>query len=383
VIRGLGAVVYKELRQLRRDPASLGLALAIPVIQLTIFGFAIDTEVRDIPLVVVDRAQVRESRALTRAFQATGTFRLVGHVASRDEALARMGASHARAVLVFPPDYGSRLLAQRALPAIDVSSVDVATARDVPLRRARVQVLVDGSDSNVANQARAAALGVAETRAPAPLSGVEARVRFLYNPGGRSENFFVPGLAGIILQLVTMTLTASAIVRERERGTLEQLMVTPLPRLAVTLGKLLPPLLLAAAAAGLVLGLMVWLFDVPVRGSLTLLLALTVLFVFTSLALGLLVSTVARSQLQALMLTLLILLPSVLLSGFVFPRATMPTPIYELTFAIPATYFVEIMRGIVLRAAGARELGHMILPLAGIGVGVCALVAVRFRKTVG
>ncbi len=361
MIRGLGAVVYKELLQLRRDPASLGLALLIPVIQLVIFGFAIDTEVRDVPFIVVDSARVRESREFARAFEATGTFRLKGYFDSRDEALAQLRAGHAKAALLFPTDFASRLLRGEI---------------------ARVQVLVDGSDQTVAAQAQAAALGVAQsfTRRTAPT--VQARVRFLYNPDGRSENFFVPGLAGIILQLVTMTLTASAIVRERERGTFDQLMVTPVSRLAITLGKLFPPILLGAVAAALVLSVMVWVFDVPIRGSLGLLVALTTLFVFTSLALGLFISTIARSQLQALMLTLLILLPSVLLSGFMFPRDTMPSPIYELTWAIPATYFVEIMRGIVLRSASAEELRHMILPLAGIGVGLCALVALRFRKTV-
>lgn len=366
MIRGLGAVTYKELRQMRRDPASLFLALLIPVIQLLIFGVAIDTEVRDIPTVVVDRARVRASREFAAALEATGTFRVTRHVLDRDEALALLRAGKVKVALLFPPDFARRLLARET---------------------GSVQVLVDGSDSNLAMQAQAAALGLtaafaerlAKERAPPVL---EARPRYLYNPDGRSQRFFVPGLAGIILQLVTMTLTSAAIVRERERGTLEQLMVTPVSRLGLTIGKILPAILVGGAAAALILTVMVTVFDVPVAGSLALLAGLTGLFLFTSLALGLLISTVARTQLQALMLTLLILLPSVLLSGFVFPRDTIPSPIWELTWALPATYFVEIMRGVVLRGASGAELVHMVVPLAGIGVALCLLVVVRFRKTV-
>jgi ABC-type multidrug transport system permease subunit len=362
-LRGLGAVVYKERLQMRRDPASLFLALLVPVIQLTIFGFAIDTEIRDIPTVVVDRANVRASRELARAMEATGTFRIDAYLPDRDTALVRLREGRAKAAVLLPGDLESRVLRGEA---------------------AAIQLLVDGSDSNLAAQAQAAMQGLAVARgtiARPEGAVIEARVRYLYNPDGRSEAFFVPGLAGIILQLVTMTLTAAAVVRERERGTLEQLMVTPISRLALTLGKIVPSIVLGSIAAVLIYVVMVALFGVPVRGSLALLGALTALFLFTSLALGLLISTIARTQLQALMLTLLILLPSVLLSGFMFPRAAMPSPIREFTWAIPATYFVEIMRGVVLRGASAADLAYMIVPLGGIGAGLCVLVALRIRKT--
>ena len=368
ILRGFGAIVYKELLQMRRDPASLFLALAIPVIQLVIFGVAIDTEVRDVPMVVVDRAHVRVGRELTQAIAATGTLRVVGYVASRDEALVEIRAGRAKVALLIAEDLEQRLLAGES---------------------AAVQVLVDGSDSNLGHQSQAAALGaaasvarrLAEAKGASATSSIEVRTRFLYNPDGRSESFFVPGLAGIILQLVTMTLTAAAIVRERERGTLEQLMVTPVSGIAIGLGKLFPPVLLGAVSAALVFSVMVFVFDVPIRGSLALLAALTGLFLFTSLAIGLLISTIARSQLQALMMTILVLLPSVLLSGFVFPRDMIPTPIYEITWLIPATYFVEIMRGIVLRGASAAELAHMIRPLGGLGLVIGAIAVLRFRKT--
>jgi ribosome-dependent ATPase len=366
VFRGLAGIVYKELLQARRDPATLFLALAIPVVQLTIFGYAIHTEIRDIPTVVVDRANVRVGRELVQALEATDTFHILGYAKDRDEALTLLRAGQAKVAVFLPDDLAQRLLQRET---------------------AAVQFLIDGSDSNMALQAQAAAMGLATSfsrriSAESPAPPIEARPRLLYNPDGRSEAFFVPGLLGIILQLVTTTLTAFAIVRERERGTLEQLMVTPVSRLALTLGKILPSVLVGAGATVLALLAMVYVFAVPIRGDMALLAGLTGLFLFTSLAIGLLISAVARTQLQALMMTLMLMLPSVLLSGFMFPRDAMPTPIRELTWVIPATYFIEIMRGVVLRAASAPELARFIVPLAALGVAFYVLAAVRFRKYV-
>ncbi len=358
MLRGLDAVVYKEMRQMRRDPASLFLALLIPVIQLVIFGYAIDTEIREIPTVVVDRARSRASREIVERLAATGTYAIAGHAADRDEALSWLRAGRARAALLLP---------------------ETLDADRLKGRTAAVQVLVDGSDNNLAMQAQAAALGLLGHPPGPPL--IEPRVRMLYNPDGRSERFFVPGIAGIILQLVTMTLAAAAIVRERERGTLEQLMVTPVSRLALALGKIIPSILLGSVATVLCFAAMVFLFDVPIRGSVMLLAAFSGVFLFTSLALGLLISTIARNQLQALMLTMLILLPSVLLSGFVFPRSTIPPPIHEITWLLPATYFIEILRGVILRGATAADLQAHVLPLGAIGLGLVLAVTLRFRKT--
>jgi ABC transporter DrrB family efflux protein len=222
-------------------------------------------------------------------------------------------------------------------------------------------------------------LGRREADRPRP-ERYDVRPRFLYNPDGRSERFFVPGLAAIIVQLVTMILTAFAIVRERERGTLEQLLVTPISAGALTLGKILPAVLVGAAEAVIVFLGMVLVFDVPIAGSLALLGGATVLYLFTSLALGLLISAFARTQLQAMMMTMAVLLPSVLLSGFMFPRASMPPGIYEFTYALPATYFIEILRGIVLRGASAAELVDYFIPLLAIGAGLSVVVAVLLRR---
>jgi ABC-type multidrug transport system permease subunit len=365
VLSGLAAVVYKELRQARRDPATLFLALLIPVIQLTIFGYAIDTEIRDIPTVMVDRARIRASRDLEAALEATDVFEVRFRVDTRDEALTLLRSGRAHVAVLVPEDLEKRLLADETVA---------------------VQFLIDGSDSNLALNAQHAAAGTVRAasgkRLPGepPAAAFEARTRLLYNPDGTSSRFFVPGLAGIILQLITMVLTAFAIVRERERGTLEQLLVTPVSPLALTLGKILPAVIVGAAASALVIGAMVLVFDVPIRGDAGLLAALLLLFLVTSLALGLLISTLARNQLEALMFTMLVLLPSVLLSGFVFPRDGMPAGIYEATWLIPATYFVEIMRGVVLRGATAAELSGSIWPLAGLGAALLLGATLRLRR---
>jgi ribosome-dependent ATPase len=209
---------------------------------------------------------------------------------------------------------------------------------------------------------------------------VEMRTRLLYNPNLESSHFFVPGLVGIILQLVTLFLTSFAVVRERELGTLEQLFVTPVSRAGLLLGKLMPYALLGFVETLIVLNVMVFVFDVPIRGDLTLLLLLSTLFLLCALGLGLLVSTIAKTQLQALQFAFIIMLPSVLLSGFMFPRAQMPGPVYALTFAIPVTYFLEILRGVVLRGAGFLDLLPSITGLSLCTVVILALSLLRFRK---
>jgi ABC transporter DrrB family efflux protein len=261
-------------------------------------------------------------------------------------------------------------------------------------------VLVDGSDSTVANAALNASnrLGLHLSRqigfrilegqelAPSrneyghPALPIEVRARLLYNPDLESARFFVPGLVGIILQLVTLFLTAFAVVRERERGTLEQLFVTPVGRGAILLGKLLPYAALGLGELAIVLPVMVFLFDVPIEGSVPLLILLSALFLVTALGIGLLVSTIAKTQVQAIQIAFLIMLPSVLLSGFMFPRSEMPLPIRLIGYALPVTYFIEILRGIVLRSA---ELRHLLPHVAGLAVCCSAILGVallRFRK---
>jgi ribosome-dependent ATPase len=263
-----------------------------------------------------------------------------------------------------------------------------------------VQVLIDGSDSQVATTAlnSAALLGInaslkratvfaeslqlAAARDPTGRFAmpIEVRPRLLYNPNLRSAHFFVPGLVGIIMQLVTLFLTSFAIVRERELGTLEQLFVTPVGRGGLLLGKLIPYALLGFIETLVVLTVMVFVFRVPICGDLLLLLGTSLLFLFTALGLGLLVSTLAKTQLQAIQFAFMVMLPSILLSGFVLPRAPMPTPIYVITFAIPATYFIEILRGIILRGAGPADLWPQLAGLAVCCTVILTLSVARFRK---
>jgi ribosome-dependent ATPase len=274
------------------------------------------------------------------------------------------------------------------------------TDRMVRGEQVQVQVLIDGSDSQVATtaqstsqllglnlsiqmaRAKGESLQIAPARDPMGhgVLPIETRTRLLYNPDLESSHFFVPGLVGIILQLVTLFLTSFAIVRERELGTLEQMFVTPVGRMGLLLGKLLPYAMIGFVELLIVLTVMIYLFGVPINGSVVLLLTLSMLFMVCSLSLGLLVSTLSKTQLEAVQFAFVIMLPSVLLSGFMFPRSEMPLPIYILTFGIPVTYFIEILRGIVLRGADLMDLIPSIVGLTICGLLVLSLSVLRFQK---
>lgn len=377
--RGLLAMLRKEFAHIRHEPATLFFMFVIPVVQTIIFGYAIQTEIENIPTVVFDMDGRQFGREFVESFEATGTFRVIERVTDEESFRNAMTAGRARVGLRVPPDYTEQLVSGR---------------------QAQVQVLIDGSDSNVAMTAQNASqlLGISASRRialnffesqPRPPSRdpfgnaalpVEVRPRLLYNPDLESSHFFVPGLVGIILQLVTLFLTSFAVVRERELGTLEQLFVTPVGRAGLVLGKLVPYALVGVVETVIVLSVMVFVFGVPIHGDLLLLLLLSSLFVVTSLGIGLLVSTVSRTQLQAMQFAFLVMLPSVLLSGFMFPRAEMPTPIYLVTFLLPVTYFVEILRGIVLRGAELVHLWPHVVGLAACCVVILWLSVTRFRK---
>jgi ribosome-dependent ATPase len=379
---GFGAMLMKEFVHLRRQPSTLFFMLVIPVMQMTIFGYALDTQIDHIPMVVYDLDGRSPSRELTDALVNTRKFTVIERVFDEDSFRHAMTSGRAKVGLRIPPDYSDSLVLKR---------------------QAQVQVLIDGSDSQVATTALnaanllglnrsvqiarssddAAQLASARDQWGNPAMAIEMRPRLLYNPDLLSARFFVPGLVGIILQLVTLFLTSFAIVREREMGQLEQLFVTPVGRGGLLMGKLMPYAIVGFCETLLVLTVMVFLFDVPIRGSIALLLVLSGLFIICALGLGLLISTIARTQLAAVQMAFAIMLPSVLLSGFVFPRSEMPFPIYLLTFGIPVTYFVEILRGIVLRGADAIDLA----PYAG-ALALCTLIVLgvsigRFRKTTG
>lgn len=378
-MNGFLAILLKEFAQIRRDRGTIVFILLIPAVQLTIFGYAIEVTIENIPLVVFDLDGHAESRRIVDALVNTRTFKVAERATSHEQFRRALTSGRCRAGLLIPSDYSARLLQRE---------------------QAHVQVLIDGSDSQVATTAlntinltvlqtsigRARAFGETLPAVPARdehggmAIPIEARTRLLFNPNLESANFFVPGLIGIILQIVLVFLTSFSIVREREFGTLEQLFVTPVGRAGLLLGKLIPYALMSIGVLLIVLTLMTALFGVPIHGSLWLLLALSSIFIVTALALGLLISTVARTQLQAMQLSFLVMLPSVLLSGFMFPRSEMPLPLYLIGFALPVTYFIEILRGVILRAADTVDLVPHILGLSAVCLIVMALSLTRFRK---
>ncbi len=369
-MNGYGAIVRKEALHLLRDPTTLVIALLIPIIQLTLFGFAIDFDVRHIKTAVVDMDRSRESRAYLDSLRNTQYLDMVLFPTSVDEAEAAMRRGAVNVTLLIPPDFARR---------------------SVPGDRPQVGVLIDGSDNQVATRARlaimtsgssAASTTASGSRSPAP-GGVDARINMVYNPQMRSQVFMIPGLIGVILQLVTVTLTSFSLVRERETGTLEQLMVSPVGKLGLMLGKLTPYAALAFIEMGMVLALGYLVFEVRVAGSVALLMLLSLPFIVAALSMGLLISTVARNQAQALQLTLLVTLPSILMTGFVFPRETMPGVLYLASDVFPVTWFLIILRGIVVRGAGLADLWSSLMALLLITVILLSVSLARFRKDVG
>lgn len=365
--RGLGAVLYKEVIHVKRDKMAIFFALLIPVVQMIILGFGIDTNVRQIKTVVLDQDGRRQSRELIDRLRNTDTFRIIGHVQSDRELNEAIIGGKARVGVKIPVDYSDTLLKHG---------------------NAQVLVLIDGSDSSVAGQALnvSTAIGLDESLRRVLSRGeelpVEMRPKLLFNPDSRSPNFFLPGLTAVLLLSVTTFLTAFSIVREKEKGTLEQLFVTPVRPMGLLLGKILPYFGIGFTALCVILLLMRTVFQVPIHGDVLLLLLLSLPYLFVSLSFGMLISTKAGSQSEAMQMAFLIFLPSIFFSGYIFPRETMPLPFYVLSFFVPATYFVNIARGIILRGAGVAHLWVDALVLVAMGLGLLLLAAKRFQKKV-
>jgi len=358
----------KEFIQMRRDRLTLGIMVGIPVIQLLLFGFAIQTDVRHIPTVVLDESRTPASRDIVHAFENTGSFRIVDHVDGRRALDAAIARGDAQAGIVIPADYPR-----------DLARGTTAT----------VQVIVDASDPLSSQAALAAAAGVAQVRNLAILSAaagrgalpLEARIRPRYNPGLRSPNYIVPGLVGVILTITMVLVTAMAIVRERERGTLEQLIVTPITKTELMLGKIAPYVGVGIVQMTAVLMLGRFVFDVPLTGNVLLLYAIALVFVVASLALGLFVSTLVRTQQQAMQASFFFVLPNILISGFMFPRQAMPLVFQWIGALLPLTHFLKVLRGILLKGVGVTELWQEMLLLVVFAVGLIALAVRRFQKT--
>lgn len=353
---------------MRRDRFTLGMMIGIPAIQILLFGFAIRTEVRNLPTVVLDESRSAESRALVSAMQNTRNFQIIGSVASRDELRRSIERGAARAALVIPPDYDS----------------------DIKRRRgATAQMIIDAADPLASSAAIAGASLAAASRAQAlasergmRASPLEVRVRPWYNPALASAIYIVPGVIGVLLTLTLLMITSMALVRERERGTLEQLIVTPITKSGLMLGKILPFVLVGYVQMTVILVLGHFVFDVPIRGSLVLLYVLSFAFIVASLGLGLLVSTLCKTQVQAMQLSFVFILPTILLSGFMFPREAMPKAAQWLGALFPITYYLRILRGILLKGVGLESIWRDGVILVAFAVVLVSCSALRFRKTI-
>lgn len=367
-MRRFGPMFRKEFVQMRRDRLTLGIMVGIPIIQLLLFGFAIQTDVRHIPTVVLDESRTADSRAVIAAFENTGNFRIVAHVNGRDSLDGWIARGDAQAGIVVPEDFPR-----------DLARGTTAT----------VQVLVDASDPLSSQAALGAAAGVAQSRNLAILSAatgrttlpLETRVRPRYNPGLRSPNYIVPGLVGVILTITLVLVMAMAIVRERERGTLEQLIVTPVTRTELMLGKITPYVGVGLVQMTTVLLLGRFVFDVPVTGNVLLLYGVAFVFIVASLALGLFVSTLVRTQQQAMQASFFFVLPNILLSGFMFPRQAMPEVFQWIGALLPLTHFLKVLRGILLKGVGVPELWQEMGLLLLFATVLIALSVRRFHKT--
>jgi len=375
LVKRLLSLISKEFIQIVRDPRTLGITFMMPVVMLFLLGFAATNDVRNIALVVSDQDQSPASRQLIDAYQQADYFKLAYITSSEADIKNLIDSGSARAGMIIPPGYGRTLDSGGS---------------------AQVAFIIDGSDPTVASTALAAAVLIGQSQSTQLMASrldkrglggllqqlpIDVRTQVWYNPGLVSAYYMIPALIGMILQFLTTMLTSTSIVRERERGTIEQLIVTPLRSWELVVGKLAPYVLISFLDTLEILAVGVLLFSVPVNGSLVLLLVLAGLFLVTTLGIGLLISTIANTQQEAMLTTMFTVLPSIFLSGFFFPLAAMPVWLRVISYAIPLRYFLIIARGIVLKGVGVQALWGEILMLTLFAVVVMGAAAVRFRKS--
>ena len=369
----LRSIIRKEFIQIIRDPRTLILVIAIPIMQLLMMGYAATTDVRNVPLAIFDQDRGPEARALLDAYRAADYFRLAYDVNSLDEILSLIDRGDAKAGLIIPPDYNQQMAKEGT---------------------AQIAFVLDGSDPTIASTSLSAAQLIAQAHATdvmaerlartgqgvAVKTPLEVRTQVWYNPDMLSAYFMVPGVIGMILYSITSILTATAVVRERERGTIEQLIVTPIRSWELIVGKILPYAVLALIDTVEVLALGSWLFGVPIRSGLGLVMLLSGLFLLTGLGIGLLVSTVANTQQEATLTTFTTLLPSIFLSGFFFPVEAMPRVLQWISYLIPLRYYLTVIRSLLIKGVGVDSLQKEILALAIFGAAFILLAALRLKK---
>ncbi len=368
----IGAMVRKEFIQIGRDRRTLGMVIAMPIMMLLLYGYGINIVIDHLPLVVFNEANDPESRALVTAMQNSSYFDVVQYVHTQDAMTSAIDGGTAKVAIHIPPDFGTAILRGE---------------------QGQAQLVVDGSDPNNASTASFAAGMVAQAQSTRIItqqlarrgmgglrSGVEMRPVVLYNPSLKSVNFMIPSIIGLIMSFQTILLTAFAVTREREQGTLEQIIVTPIRTWEFMLGKILPYTVTSTVGAfGAVLGARL-IFGFRIAGDLGLLILLSVLFLMGSLGLGLLVSVVSKTQGQATQTAMFIMIPSILLSGFIFSRDAMPWIVRQLGLLVPLTYYIQIVRGIMLKGVGIESLWSAVWPLLIYSIVVFGLSAVLFQK---
>jgi ABC-2 type transport system permease protein len=369
----LVSILRKEFIQITRDKRTLAIILVIPIMQLFLLGYSATSDVRNIPLAVFDQCRCVESRSLLDAYRAADYFKLAYVVGSESEIRTLIEQGNARAGLIIPPDYNTALAQGNA----------------------EVAFVLDGSDATAGSTALSAATLVGQAQATKLMiqklerSGMNAstfqpplqvRIRVWYNPDLVSSHFMIPGVIGMILYAITSILTATAVVRERERGTIEQLIVTPIRPWELVVGKILPYAILALINTLEVLAIGHWWFGMPVRGDLGLILACSGLLVLSGLGIGLFASTIANTQQEAMLTVWMTLLPSIFLSGFFFPLEAMPQFLQWVAYIIPLRYYLVIIRALLIKGVGFGAIWTEILPLAIFGIAIMGAAAIRFRK---
>jgi ABC-2 type transport system permease protein len=366
---GMKAIVYKEFIHILNDRFTLSLTLLIPAVQLIIYGYAIDMDVKNIKTAVLDFDKTNTSRVVIEKLQASKYFKVNYYPESEEELLSSVVSGKVKTGFIIPKHFQANILNSRPT---------------------QVQLLVDGSESSVAQQASNTAslillnfnsMILTETIGFNP-NLIETRSRVLFNPDLKSANFMIPGLLGVLMQIITAFITALAIVKEKEKGTLEQLMVSPVGQGGLLIGKLIPYGLIGFFQYLLITFVMVFLFKVPIHGSYFLLTILSTFFLFTSLSIGLFISTKSANLAQTTQLLQLVIIPSILLSGFIFPRDNMPPIMSFIGYFIPLTYFLDILRGIIIRGAGFNDVIHDVIPLLLYGIVIMYFAIRQFKKQI-
>ncbi|ORX23324.1 transporter [Thermoanaerobacterium sp. PSU-2] len=369
-ISRLFAIIKKEFIQIKRDKPSLVISIVMPLAMLFLFGYAVSTEVDHIPMAVFDQSKTQESRDFINAYRNSLYFNPEYYVDNIDELNNLIDTGKVKAGLIIPPDF-SQYKNKMTNVLLKIDGSDPTTARTA--LSSGIMVAQYFSNKNTEEELSKKGMHI-------PNIGIDLSTKVEYNPDLNTLTFTIPGLLGLVMQNITIILTAFALVREKEKGTMEQLIVTPIKSVELMIGKLIPYILIGYTDFLMVLALSIYWFRVPVNGSIFLLLLLGFDFIICALAIGMLISTAAKTQTQAMQGAFMVLLPTIILSGFIFPREQMPSVIRAISDVIPLTYFLDILRGIIIKGISANILLNQIIIMTSMGFALLLIAVLRFRK---